>query len=86
MTTRRQRANAVEAWAAGVEVDDLRPLDSSALQEIVDLTERRDEVVGDLADAVRRARASGWSWSWIGAALGVTKQAAQQKYGRSPAA
>jgi len=31
--------------------------------------------------AVRIARAQGWSWEQIGDALGVTKQAAQQRFG-----
>ena len=32
---------------------------------------------------VVEARASGYPWSEIGAALGMTKQAAQQRYGKS---
>ena len=31
--------------------------------------------------AVRQARRSGWSWEAIGRSLGITKQAAQQRYG-----
>ncbi|HEY7069960.1 MAG TPA: sigma-70 family RNA polymerase sigma factor [Acidimicrobiales bacterium] len=32
---------------------------------------------------VANARAAGWSWQEIASALGVTKQAAHQKHGRS---
>jgi hypothetical protein len=32
-------------------------------------------------DAVQKARDEGASWSEIGVALGVTRQAAQQRYG-----
>ncbi|HWM02148.1 MAG TPA: helix-turn-helix domain-containing protein [Actinophytocola sp.] len=32
---------------------------------------------------VRNARASGWSWQEIAAELGVTRQAAHKKHGRS---
>lgn len=34
------------------------------------------------ANAVTQARADGLSWEEIGMALGMTKQAAQQRYGR----
>ncbi|MGL4178456.1 MAG: hypothetical protein ACRCSN_20560 [Dermatophilaceae bacterium] len=36
----------------------------------------------ELHDAVRAARAAGDSWLSIGMALGVTKQAAQKRFGR----
>ncbi|MGL5930019.1 MAG: hypothetical protein ACRCY8_13890 [Dermatophilaceae bacterium] len=36
----------------------------------------------ELRDAVRAARAAGDSWLSIGMALGVTKQAAQKRFGR----
>jgi hypothetical protein len=40
----------------------------------------------EMADAVReqavlQARRTGWSWEAIGRSLGITKQAAQQRYG-----
>lgn len=38
-----------------------------------------------LRDAVRAARTAGESWTVIGAALGVSKQAAQQRFGRAAA-
>jgi hypothetical protein len=41
-----------------------------------------DDLVDDLTRSyVRRARAFGCTWAEIGAALGVTLQAAQQRYG-----
>ena len=46
---------------------------------------RVDQVVGAEAleaELVREARESGESWASIGDALGITKQAAQQRYGQ----
>lgn len=36
------------------------------------------------AECVSYARANGMSWQWIGDQLGVTPQAAQQRYGKLP--
>ncbi|MBM7516101.1 hypothetical protein [Nocardioides nitrophenolicus] len=40
---------------------------------------------GLLLQAVHAARAGGHSWSAIGSTLGLTRQAAQQRFGREPA-
>ena len=39
---------------------------------------------GELADAVAAARANDCSWSEIALALGVSKQAARERYGQAP--
>lgn len=39
-----------------------------------------------LHGAVTSARAAGWSWEAIGTALGMSRQAAQQRFGHRPAA
>ena len=83
--TRADRAHALGEWADAVEADDLVEADTSTLKAIADLASRRDEVDGQLAEAVRSARQDNRSWSEIGAMLGVTKQAAQQRYGSSAA-
>ncbi|MDH4118766.1 MAG: AsnC family protein [Acidimicrobiia bacterium] len=80
--TRAERAVALEQWAERVEIDELHEADTSALQRIAELAEQRDEVDHKILDAVRSARRSNRSWSEIGAMLGVSKQAAQRKYGR----
>jgi hypothetical protein len=79
--TRAERASALERWAASVEAGDLVEADTSVLKAIAELAEKRDEVEGELVEAVRSARRANRSWSEIGAMLGVTKQAAQQRYG-----
>jgi len=45
----------------------------SALRHLADQLERR---------AVRAARERGWSWTQIGDALGVSRQAMHKKYGK----
>jgi hypothetical protein len=40
-----------------------------------------DEVEVLMAEAVERCRAEGYSWADIGARLGITRQAAQQRFG-----
>lgn len=69
-----------------VNTEDLTTADTDSLRQIAELAERRDEIDNDLVEAVRAARRSDRSWSEIGAMLGVSKQAAQRKYGPLAAA
>ena len=80
-TTRAERAANLEKWADDVETDELRSADTDALRQIVELVDQRQHVDQELDAAVRAARAAHRSWSEIGAMLGVSKQAAQRKYG-----
>ena len=83
---RAERAAALEAWAETVEPADLREADTDPLRHIAELAHQRDQVDSELAESVRAARAAHRSWSEIGAMLGVSKQAAQRKYGtKAPA-
>ena len=41
------------------------------------------EIDNALAEAVKGLRASGYSWDEIGSRLGITRQAAQQRWGTS---
>lgn len=55
--------------------------------ELVMLTRRAHEEVGRLLHAaVSSARSAGSSWEAIGSALGMSRQAAQQRFGHRPAA
>ncbi|MYB10911.1 MAG: hypothetical protein F4Y28_13160 [Acidimicrobiia bacterium] len=56
-------------------------LDSSSLKAVGRLAEQRDNLETELAHAVAAARQDDWSWAMIGIMLGVSRQAAQQKYG-----
>ena len=80
MTTRAQRAAALERWAEGVDADDLVEAKTAALRTIAELAEQRDDIDTALLVAIRDARRADRSWSEIGAMLGVSKQAAQRKY------
>ena len=80
VTTRAQRADALEKWAEAVEAHELVEADTGALRTIAELVERRGDVDSALLDAIRTARTADRSWSEIGAMLGVSKQAAQRKY------
>lgn len=79
--SRGQRAKALEEWAERVESSDLKEVDTEALRTIAELAEQRDEVEAELTEAVRTARQAHRTWSEIGTMLGVSKQAAQRKYG-----
>ena len=79
--SRSERAAALEAWADSVAPEDLKVADPSDLKAIARLSDQRSQAEADLVDAVRLAHGVGRSWSEIGVMLGVSKQAAQRKYG-----
>ena len=54
--------------------------DVEALSLIVGLA---DELDAAMAEAVRGLRAHGYSWAEIGSRLGISRQAAQQRWGTS---
>ncbi len=76
-----QRAEAFATWADRLTAADLELADTSALRTISRLTDLRGEVEAAILEAVREARRTGCTWAEVGAMLGVSKQAAQQKYG-----
>ena len=84
--SRAERAAALESWADAVDPSDLREVETDSLRHIAELAQQRDQVDAELTESVRAARAAHRSWSEIGAMLGVSKQAAQRKYGtKTPA-
>lgn len=50
-------------------------------EDLVELLELREVVEEAIADAVAGQRANGFSWAQIARGLGVTRQAAQMRYG-----
>jgi hypothetical protein len=53
--------------------------------DLARLAHQRRELEDRIGNRVRAARDNGLSWSDIGAALGISKQGAQQRYGAKPA-
>jgi len=84
--SRADRAAALERWADDVQTDALVEIDTNVLRHLGELAEQRAILESELREAVLAARRSDRSWSEIGAMLGVSKQAAQRKYGRAVSA
>ncbi len=69
-------------------LDDLDPSsvparDASHFRAIIAANDALSDADAGLRAAVREARDAGDSWTVIGAALGVSKQAAQQRFSRA---
>jgi hypothetical protein len=56
--------------------------DATHFRAIIAASEAVDAAESELRAAVRAAREAGDSWTAIGAALGVSKQAAEQRFAR----
>lgn len=56
--------------------------DATAFRAIRAAMHQVEEAERALHDAVRQARAAGDSWSVIGAALGTSRQAAHERFGK----
>ena len=57
--------------------------DAVHFRRIIAARQALDEAQTELRDAVRAARDAGDSWTLIGAALDVSRQAAQQRFGKA---
>ncbi len=55
--------------------------DAEPLRRVAEAFRRSVTADADLVEAVRVARADGYSWAAIAAMLGVSKQTAQARYG-----
>lgn len=71
----------VDAWLDAVEVDPADARDATHLRRIAAAMENVADAEQRLRDAVNAARAAGDSWAVIGAVLGVSRQAAYQRFG-----
>lgn len=71
-----------EAHGLDVVSPDAPVLDGAPWRRIIAARKAVDDADAELQDAVMAARAAGYSWSVIGAALDITRQAAYQRFGR----
>jgi hypothetical protein len=58
-----------------------RPLPGAELTRLIDAARAVADADHELTEAARAARSGGASWSQIGDAVGLTRQAAQQRWG-----
>jgi hypothetical protein len=59
-----------------------RPLPGAELADLIDAAQAAADAQHRLGEAARAARHAGASWTQIGDALGLTRQAAQQRWSR----
>lgn len=68
----------------GDELARMSSADGGPVWVLAGLHAAQDELMFQTARWALKARAAGSSWSEIGEALGITKQAAQQRFGGKP--
>jgi hypothetical protein len=61
-----------------------RRVASGDVEALTLMTDLADEIDTAIAQAVQGLRGFGYSWAEIGTRLGVTRQAAQQRWGAAP--
>ena len=61
-----------------------RRIATGDIEGLAVLADLATDVDTALAEAVAGLRAAGWSWAEIGARLGMSRQAAQQRWGARP--
>ena len=76
----KMKARKDETGLDAVEPEDLR--DASGFRRMIQAKRGLEKAEQELRDAVAAARASGDSWTVIGAAMGTTKQAAFQRFAK----
>jgi hypothetical protein len=73
----------IEAFLDSVEPDAADARDASHVRRIIAANEALGEAEAELRAAVAAARAAGDTWDAIGVALGTSRQAAYQRFGRT---
>lgn len=78
-----QAAADAEAWLDSLDPASVASEDTADLRAVAIAVGAVADAERDLRDAVHTARRSGRSWGRIAMVLGVSKQAAQQRFGGS---
>jgi hypothetical protein len=72
----------IERWLDSIDPTTIEWRDAAQLRHIMSAREAVETAQAELAAAVAAARAAGDSWAMIGMALGVSRQAAWERFGR----
>ena len=81
--TTDETATATEEWLDGLDAAQVTARDGKFLRHVTEAAERAEVANADLRAAVLEARAAGETWAMIGPMLGVSRQAAYQRFGQS---
>jgi hypothetical protein len=77
-----KRERDVEDWLDSIEPEPTDARDASHIRRIIATAEALVGAEADLRAAVAAARAAGDTWDAIGVALGTSRQAAYQRFGK----
>ncbi|WP_099024342.1 hypothetical protein [Mycolicibacterium palauense] len=77
-----KNAQGVEDWLDSLEPDPANARSATHIRRIIAANEALDAAQAELNAAVAAARKAGDTWDAIGVALGVSRQAAYQRFGR----
>lgn len=81
MTIKNDTASEVEQWLDNLNPDPADARDGRHMRRISAANEALDAAQAELRAAVTKAREAGDTWAMIGTALGITRQAAYQRFG-----
>lgn len=82
MTAEHATHTPVEDWLDQLDVNPSDARDASHMRRIAAAAKNLTAADNELAAAVTAARAAGDTWAMIGTALGVSRQAAYQRFGK----
>lgn len=82
MATKHTDKTDVENWLDNLEVDPADARDARHMRRIAAAATALANAEAELNTAVAEARAAGDTWAMVGTALGISRQAAYQRFGK----